>query len=860
VSRKVVATVVMGLVMSTFPAISATADQSPDKPKAPKATAVEDTDDNGVLDAASASKALAGAASKNRPVEDLSQRTETFSTVANPDGTFTATEHAAAVRVLHGSEWVDVDNDLQKQSDGTYSPKASIAQVSVSGGGTKEAARVNFRQGKSLAITWPETLPTPTVKGPVATYALSDATDLLVTATGSGVAAHLRLNSRPAADDPIFSFGLRTEDLTVTEARGGGLKVTDDDKNLGTTSKLVAWDSRVDEAGDPAKIVSLDADLTDVRQKGDTATQTLNLTAPSGYLSDPKTVYPVIIDPTINAANLIRDTYTRAGDTTPAGTQSKLLVGRQSGSSNTSPARTLIQWQNTFLAGKTVTSASMNFYQYFSGSCSAKDVNIHPLVGEFYESTTVDTNRPSVDTGTGDSSILTANRGPSCPNGSGFVSASVLKLAQAWAKGPSAGGYGNWGVQLNVPSASGTDLTYERRFCSEELSTTPTDACTSADRVPFLTFTYSDPAPVAPSKPEVTLNAAGDATISTTVAGASNTNLRARFQVTENGATVWEGYSESVPGGTKASVFIEDVNPGSYAIRAWSNNGGESSVSPSSTVVVRNMGQLQTKIDSALTSTSSEAAASAPDLQMPGANDPTVRLLAGTESLLPGDDPADANDAMTLSMPTSGSTALMSDGISRSYDGATDSSNVVVQPLGDAARALVVLDSATAPERYDFTLGGEVASLEVDEPDPESGDPGGGVTAYNAQGDIIGLVDAPWAVDANGWPLPTWYETNGTTMTQVIIHDADTNYPVVADPDFVFMAKCGLGVAEFLASNVAYVAKIKKVFKNAKAIVKLFKDIRKMSKASRKSYFLTKLGSIAGSVTGVDTLINRCTP
>lgn len=856
-SRRIIASVVVGLVAWSVPALPADAD---DKPASPVVT-VEDTDDDGVLDAETTSSAVDGAKAEDEPVEDLSQRTETFSTVANPDGTFTATDHASAVRVRRGSEWVDVDADLVKQSDGSYEPKASSTQVKIGGGGSKEAARVTFGDGKSLALTWPQALPTPKVEGRVATYSLSDATDLLVTVTGAGVAAHLRLNSRPADDDPVFSFGLKTVDLNIDEARGGGLEVTDDaDQKVGSTSKLVAWDSRTDEAGDPVGVVPLAADLSDARSGRDGATWTLRLTAPDGYLADPATVYPVIIDPDINAVNLIRDTYTRSGDTAPAGTESKLIVGRLNGSSNTNPARTLIQWENTIIAGKTITAASMNFYQYYSGSCSDKVVNIHPLVGEFYESTTVDTNRPAIDANTGDSSALEANRGPSCSTGSGFVSASVLKLARSWAKGPNEGGYANWGVQLNVPSASGTDLTFERRFCSEELSSNPSDPCSSADRVPFMKFTYSDPAPVAPAKPAISLTSNGDATLSTTVYGAANTNLRARFEVTQGGATVWQGYSPLVPGGSKASVSVPGLSTGSYSVRAWSNNGGQSSTSPSSSVVVRNMGQLQTRIDNALAATSSEAAAPAVDLLMPDANDPVVRLRAGTESLSSDDDPDDANDEITITTPTSGSVATMTDGISRSYDGTSDASTVVLQPLEDSARALIMLHSSSAPKRYDFTLGGEVASLEIDQPDAETGDPGGGVTAYNSQGDIIGLVDEPWAVDANGTSVPTHYEINGTTLTQVISPTANTAYPVVADPDLYFFAKCSAAIVEFAAKNGALMVKFWKVFKSVKRLIKLFKDIRKMSKANRVQYIKNQLGSIAGSFLGIPNLVTGCTP
>lgn len=46
------------------------------------------------------------------------------------------------------------------------------------------------------------------------------------------------------------------------------------------------------------------------------------------------------------------------------------------------------------------------------------------------------------------------------------------------------------------------------------------------------------------------------------------------------------------------------------------------------------------------------------------------------------------------------------------------------------------------------------------------------------------MIDASWALDANGKPVPTHYEVNGTTLTQVVEHAAGTAYPVVADPSY----------------------------------------------------------------------------
>lgn len=50
---------------------------------------------------------------------------------------------------------------------------------------------------------------------------------------------------------------------------------------------------------------------------------------------------------------------------------------------------------------------------------------------------------------------------------------------------------------------------------------------------------------------------------------------------------------------------------------------------------------------------------------------------------------------------------------------------------------------------------------------------------------FLGGIDAPWAVDADGQPLPTHYEISGSTLTQVVDTTGAT-FPVVADPTVQF--------------------------------------------------------------------------
>jgi len=48
---------------------------------------------------------------------------------------------------------------------------------------------------------------------------------------------------------------------------------------------------------------------------------------------------------------------------------------------------------------------------------------------------------------------------------------------------------------------------------------------------------------------------------------------------------------------------------------------------------------------------------------------------------------------------------------------------------------------------------------------------------------LVGTIDAPWALDAKKAPVPTSYDVSGDRLIQHVGHNAQTSYPVVADPD-----------------------------------------------------------------------------
>jgi len=162
----------------------------------------------------------------------------------------------------------------------------------------------------------------------------------------------------------------------------------------------------------------------------------------------------------------------------------------------------------------------------------------------------------------------------------------------------------------------------------------------------------------------------------------------------------------------------------------------------------------------------------------------SARADAGAPQAVSNDDvelPEDADEpavlsvgesALEMSIPSSGEAEAVDDSTAVFSDG---DASIAVQSTAEGMRALIHIDSADAPERYEFEMGGDVAALEPA--------PGGGVVALNADGEAIAIAPAPWAVDADGVDVPTHFEIEGTELIQVVEHrDGDFAYGIVADP------------------------------------------------------------------------------
>ena len=122
------------------------------------------------------------------------------------------------------------------------------------------------------------------------------------------------------------------------------------------------------------------------------------------------------------------------------------------------------------------------------------------------------------------------------------------------------------------------------------------------------------------------------------------------------------------------------------------------------------------------------------------------------------------------------------------YQGAGGDASVTVRAvdvadhrLAVALQAVIELESATAPRTYAFPLehppGGSV-SMEHD----------GGVSVRDGGGSHVGRFAPPWAIDAVGQPVRTWFSLDSNALVQHVEPGDQTVFPVLADPFFVVPA------------------------------------------------------------------------
>lgn len=169
---------------------------------------------------------------------------------------------------------------------------------------------------------------------------------------------------------------------------------------------------------------------------------------------------------------------------------------------------------------------------------------------------------------------------------------------------------------------------------------------------------------------------------------------------------------------------------------------------------------------------------------------------------------ADGGQRVTIGLPAVGKGREV--GNTTLYDGRGQASLIAVQPTDSGVRALIRLAGPAAAERYRFAVAG-TGRLQRR--------PDGTVAILDRGHRELGVIAAPWARDANGRAVATRYEIQGTTLVQVVDHRRrGVAYPVVADPSFIDVLRCGGSIIAAAVGVGIPLAKLVQVAKFVKAV------------------------------------------
>ncbi|MFE4875130.1 DNRLRE domain-containing protein, partial [Streptomyces sp. NPDC056682] len=376
-------------------------------------------------------------------VEALSERSETSTTWVNKDGTLTTEVSAGPVRFQRDGKWVDVDVNLAARSDGSVAPKAHPSGLTLAGkGGTPAKSLAESQKsaprdlvtlgsgGEQITLQWKGGLPAPKLDGTRATYenALPGA-DVVVDSTRTGFEQFVNIKQRPA-EGYTYTLPLKAKGLKVEQQPDGSVLFTDKkSKKSAVMPAPVMWDATEDKvSGEHTHKVPV---AMKVERKGSDVN--LVVTPDAKFLADPKTQYPVTVDPSTSSLGNLFDTYVQQGETKDWSTDVELDMGNP-GTKNADgtprTARSFITWNTAPIADAMVSSATLSLWNFRSGNADCKAYPWEVWTANNADTSSRWTNQPAMATKYATSTETKGNASCTAP---GWVNADVTTLLQYWA-------------------------------------------------------------------------------------------------------------------------------------------------------------------------------------------------------------------------------------------------------------------------------------------------------------------------------------------------------------------------------------------------------------------------------------------
>ncbi|WP_190125523.1 RHS repeat protein [Streptomyces inusitatus] len=446
----------------------------PKTPAAPKKAAA--------TQAADISSARVAARLSGKRVEALSERTETSTTWVNKDGSLTTDLSAGPVRFKDraSGEWQDVDLDLVRAAGGAVESKAHPRGLALAGKtGTPARSLAATRTAKAtdlvtlgegdqrITLQWKGGLPAPTLTGTRAEYVNAvPGADVVVEATRTGFEQYVEIKQRPATAGYTYTLPLKAEGLKAKQLADGSVRFTDrKNKVRAVMPAPVMWDATVDPlSGEHTRRVPVA--MKAVKTKGGVD---LVITPDAKFLADPKTKYPVTVDPSTSALGNVFDTYVQQGETVDWSGDTELDLGNPGTTNPNGTARTarsFISWDTTPIRDALITNATLSLWNFHSGNatCVAQPWEVWSA-----GAATTSSRWTAQPAWTAKRATSTETRGrPVCTGApDGWINADVGTLVQEWTSAQATRGH------LGLRATSETDTAQWKRVNSANAASNP---------------------------------------------------------------------------------------------------------------------------------------------------------------------------------------------------------------------------------------------------------------------------------------------------------------------------------------------------------------------------------------------------
>lgn len=562
--RLISAILAVALVIAIAPAAGAITPQA--------AAPIADPDAPDVADRPDRVSAMVAARTQKSRVEDLSARTPTTATYANPDGTWTTEAFAGIVRSkTDDDQWVRVDPSVER-AGGAFEPKAAPIDAQYSDGGDKTVGTVSNVDGSSVEVGWPTKLPVPQADGDQLTY--PDAVpggDLVVESRADGFGFSVLLDQAPAAEAPQLEYRvpLRFGGVTAVDQADGTIVLKDGGKRVGVMTPPVMWDDANKAEGGERHPVG-------VTVEGDGDARTLVLKPDMNFLRDPSTTYPVTVDPDVYMT-LSGDTYAESTSSSGQPTSPELRVG--STTLGITKARSYLAFDMSQLANTpvaSIASAQLKLSNFDTGSCTGSAVRVSRITDPFTISTIKWTNKPATDPANSSTSTVTWG-GASCP-GEGVVSWDAKGIVT------DAKNAGTTTLGLEVKADSEVNTSGYRKYRSMDNG--------DPNKVPQLVVTVNQ-VPNTPTGLSVSPGNPGYATsvtptLSAVVSDPDAGQTRGFFEVKSGSTVVWSGSSAWATSGSRVNLTVPSgqlVDGTTYTVSAYSEDAHVKSAAPATSTI-----------------------------------------------------------------------------------------------------------------------------------------------------------------------------------------------------------------------------------------------------------------------------------